>query len=470
VDDARPPRAAPRQGVRLNAAIFREYDIRGIAERDFDAGFARDLGRAFATLAAETGRRTVSVGRDCRLTSERYAAALRAGLTAGGLDVVDLGVCPTPLMYFSLFHWDLDGGVQVTGSHNPADYNGFKLCLGTVALYGDEIQDLRRRLEAGRFAAGAGRVEARAVGPAYQAHVAGNVGRLAREIRVVVDAGNGTAGPVAPGVYRRLGASVHELYCEMDGRFPHHHPDPTVAENMQDLVQTVRATGAELGIAFDGDADRIGVVDRHGRIIWGDELLVLYGRDVLSRNPGATIVSEVKCSQRLYDDIVHHGGRPVMWKAGHSLLKAKMRETGALLGGEMSGHMYFKDRYFGYDDGIYAACRALEIAAAEDLPLSARLADLPRYVSTPEIRVASTDEDKFRIVEAVAAHFRGRYETLEVDGARVLFPGGWGLVRASNTQPVLVVRFEADSAANLERIQGLVREKLQELTGAEPGF
>src|SRR5439155_115415 len=323
-----------------------------------------------------------------RLTSDRYAAAVAAGIVSAGVSVLDLGVCPTPLMYFSLFHWDLDGGIQVTGSHNPADYNGFKVCLGTEALHGEQIQDLRRRLEAGKFKPGRAAIARRPVGPVYQEDIARRVGHLAREIDVVLDAGNGTAGPVAPGIYRRLGARVRELFCDPDGRFPNHHPDPTVADNMRDLIRTVAETGAELGIAFDGDADRIGVTDAKGHIIWGDELLVLFGRDVLARNPGAVIVSEVKCSQRLYDDIARHGGRGIMWKAGHSLLKAKMRETGALLGGEMSGHMFFKERYFGYDDGIYAGARLLEILGRTGRTVAQLLADLPRAYSTPDVRGA----------------------------------------------------------------------------------
>jgi len=392
----------------------------------------------------------VSVGRDCRLTSDAYAAAVAAGIASAGVSVLDIGVCPTPLMYFSLFHWDLDGGIQVTGSHNPADYNGFKLCLGEEALHGGQIQDLRRRLEAGKFKTGRGAIERRPVVPVYQEDIARRVGRLAREIDVVVDAGNGTAGPVAPGIYRRLGARVRELFCDLDGRFPNHHPDPTVADNMRDLIRTVAETGAELGVAFDGDADRIGVTDAKGRIIWGDELLVLFGRDVLARNPGAVIVSEVKCSQRLYDDIARHGGRGIMWKAGHSLLKAKMRETGALLGGEMSGHIFFKERYFGYDDAIYAGARLLDILTRSGKRVDQLLADLPPSHTTPEIRVDCPDDVKFALAERVRDRFRaaGR-EIIDVDGVRVRFPRGWGLVRASNTQPVLVMRFEAETAEEL---------------------
>ncbi len=408
------------------------------------------MGRAFGTLAGDAGRRRISVGRDCRLTSDRYAEALIAGIRSTGLDVVDIGVCPTPLMYFSLFHWDLDGGIQITGSHNPADHNGFKLCLGTDALHGEQIQSLRACFEAGRFRSGAGAIEARPVAPVYQDYVVQAIGPLARPVVVTVDAGNATAGPVAPAIYRRLGAQVTELFCDMDGRFPNHHPDPTLPENVQHLIRAVTDSQAELGIAFDGDADRIGVVDPAGRIVWGDELLVIFGRDVLARNPGAVIVSEVKCSQRLYDDIARHGGRGIMWKAGHSLLKAKMRETGALLGGEMSGHIFFKERYFGYDDAIYAGARLLEILARTGRTVPELLADLPPSHTTPELRVDCPDDVKFAVVERVRERFRaeGR-EIIDVDGVRVRFPHGWGLVRASNTQPVLVLRFEAETPEEL---------------------
>ena len=373
--------------------------------------------------------------------------------------MLDIGVCPTPLMYFSLFHWDLDGGIQVTGSHNPADYNGFKVCLGKEALHGEQIQDLRRRMEAARFRHGDGRIEPRPVVPVYQDEIAKRMGLLARPIEVVVDSGNGTAGPVAPSIYRRMGARVHELFSDMDGRFPNHHPDPTVADNMRELIAAVAKTGADLGIAFDGDADRIGVVDRRGRIIWGDELLVAFARDVLSRNPGAVIVSEVKASQRLYDDIARHGGRGIMWKAGHSLLKAKMRETGALLGGEMSGHIFFKERYFGYDDAVYAGARLLDILARSEQTLDQLLADLPRTESTPEIRIDCPDAVKFKVADRVRDRFREQdYEIVDVDGVRVKFPHGWGLVRASNTQPVLVLRFEAETAAELAEYRRTVEQ------------
>lgn len=448
----------------MNPSIFREYDIRGIADRDFDAAFALDLGRAFGTLAREQGARVVSVGRDARLTSDRYGAAVVEGLRSTGLTVLDLGMCPTPLVYFSLFHWDLDGGIQITGSHNPADYNGFKLCLGKASIYGDAIQDLRRRMEAGKYASGDGTVEARPVIPPYQAYVRTNIGPLARPIKVVLDAGNGAGGPVAPAIYRAIGADLTEMYCDPDGRFPNHHPDPTVVENMADLIRAVDETGAEVGIAFDGDADRIGVVDRSGRIVWGDELLVLYARDVLTRNPGATVVSEVKCSQRLYDDIATHGGTGIMWKAGHSLLKAKMRETGALLGGEMSGHIFFKERYFGFDDAVYAGARLLEILARSGTTVGELLGDLPPAHNTPEIRVDCPDDVKFRVADRVRDRLRAAgHEIIDVDGVRARFPRGWGLVRASNTQPILVLRFEAETPALLAEYQGHVEDVVREV-------
>ena len=430
-----------------------------MADRDFDAEFARSLGQAFGTLALEHGARHASVGRDCRLTSDAYAVALMAGIRSTGLDVVEIGVVTTPLLYFSIFHWGLDGGIQITGSHNPSDYNGFKVCLAREALHGDQIQDLRRRIEARAFRTGDGAHERRAIVQEYQDYVVDNVGRLERPIRVVVDAGNGTAGPVAPAIYRRLGADVTELFTDMDGRFPNHHPDPTVEENMAALVRTVADRGAELGIAFDGDADRIGVVDAAGRIVWGDELLVLYARDVLERNPGATIVSEVKCSQRLYDDVAAHGGNAIMWKAGHSLLKAKMKETGALLGGEMSGHIFFKERYFGFDDAIYAGARLLEICARTGRTVADLLADLPPSVTTPEIRVDCPDEVKFAVADRVRDHFRSSGRPIvDVDGVRVQFARGWGLLRASNTQPVLVMRFEAQTPAELAEYRATVEE------------
>lgn len=448
----------------MNPSIFREYDIRGLAEKEFDRDFALLLGKVHGTMIAEASGSRVSVGRDCRATSDDYAVAIIAGLVSTGLRVVDLGVCPTPLLYFSLFHLNTDGGIEVTASHNSSEYNGFKLCLGKDTLYGAQIQEIKARIEQNHFIEKpGGKVEHYEIVPPYQQHLLRDVPELRRSLKVVVDAGSGVGGPVAPPIFRHLGCTVWEIACTPDGNFPIHHPDPTVAENLELLIEKVRAEGADLGIAYDGDADRIGAVDEQGNIIWGDELLVLFARDVLQRHANATIVCDVKCSQRLYDDIVKRGGTPIMWKAGHSLLKAKLKETHAPLAGELSGHMFFKDRYFGYDDAIYASLRLLQIIANSDRPFSALLADLPKTVSTPEIRVDCPDERKFTIAERAKEYFRKHYDTIDIDGVRVQFPEGWGLIRASNTQPALVLRFEAQSAEKLTEYRALVESKLKEL-------
>ena len=447
----------------MNPSIFREYDIRGVAERDFDAGFANLLGKVHGTVIRESGGTRVAVGRDCRATSDGYAAAVIAGLTAAGLHVYDIGTCPSPLLYFSLFHLDLDGGIQVTASHNPPEYNGFKICRGKDTLYGEQIQQIRAAMERNAFGAqSGGRVECYDVLGPYQQRILSEFAGLPRSLKVVIDAGSGTGGPVAPPIFARIGCEVWEIACVPDGKFPLHHPDPTVPENLAMLIDKVLSEQADLGIAYDGDADRIGAVDEHGEIVWGDELLTLFARDVLKRNPNATIISEVKCSQRLYDDIAKNGGHAIMWKAGHSLLKAKMKETQALLAGEMSGHICFKDRYFGYDDAIYASLRLAEIIAVSGEPLSRLLADLPPTVSTPEIRVDCPDSRKFAIAERATEYFRKYYEVIDVDGVRVRFPEGWGLVRASNTQPALVLRFEARSEAKLQEYRTLIEEKLKD--------
>jgi len=447
----------------VNPSIFREYDIRGLAERDFAKDFALLLGKVLGTMVRRRGGARVSVGRDCRLTSDAYAEALITGLASTGLQVYDLGICPTPLLYFSLFHLDLDGGVEVTASHNTSEYNGFKLCLGKDTLYGEQIQEIRSKMESNDFAEETGgKVKRYEIVPPYQRHLLQDVRKLKRPLKIVVDAGNGVGGPVAPAIFRRLGCTVWEIGCIPDGNFPLHHPDPTVTENLQILIEKVRAENADVGFAYDGDADRIGVVDEKGGIIWGDELLVLFARDVLQRHPNATIVSEVKCSQRLYDDIAKRGGVPIMWKAGHSLLKAKLNEARALLAGELTGHMFFKERYFGYDDAIYASVRLLEILANSDRPLSALLADLPKTVSTPEIRIACPDERKFIIADLAKDYFRKHYDIIDIDGVRVQFPDGWGLIRASNTQPALVLRFEARTADQLNAYRAIVENKLKD--------
>jgi phosphomannomutase/phosphoglucomutase len=438
----------------MNPLIFREYDIRGVADRDMDSTLVRDIGRAFGTFLARKQRRRIALGRDCRLSSDRLYDALLSGLLETGIDVVDQGVGPTPLLYFGVFHQDLDGGVQITGSHNPPQENGFKLMCGKQTLAGDEIRELRQMVGSRDFdLPGGGRVETFDPIPAYCGYMHGNV-RLARtDLRFAVDAGNGAGGPLALAAMRAVGLSPQAMYCEMDGRFPNHHPDPSETKNVTELIERVQSHGLELGLAYDGDADRLGVIDERGQIIWGDKLMILFSREILLRHPGAAILGEVKCSQTLYDDIALHGGRPIVWKTGHSLIKKKMKEEHALLAGEMSGHLFFADRYFGYDDAIYASMRILEIVAQAKQPLSQLLADVPATHATPEIRVDCADDVKFDVVSRVLDRFRRSHEVLDIDGARIRFDGGWGLVRASNTQPALVLRFEADSPTRLQAIR-----------------
>ncbi len=448
----------------MNPQVFREYDIRGIVETDFDDDFIVNLGRAYATILHRAGKKTVTVGRDCRLSSDRLYHLLLEGLLPGGINAVNVGVVPTPLLYFSVAHWKMDGGVMITGSHNAAEYNGFKLGVGPSTIYGDDIQEVRRIIERRDFVGGSrrGTLTERPVLPDYQDFIRRSF-KFKPGLKVAVDGGNGTGGVVAAPLMREMGISTVELYIEMDGRFPNHHPDPTVEANMRDLIAAVRNNQAAVGIAYDGDADRIGAVDENGRIVWGDELLVAFSRAILAERPGAAVIGEVKCSQRLYDDIARHGGRPIMWKTGHSLLKAKLKEEGALLAGEMSGHMFFADRYYGFDDAIYASFRLLEIISRENKGLGAILADLPKSRSTPEIRLECPDDKKFEIVRKAAEFFRSRYEVVDIDGVRVKFPNGWGLVRASNTQPALVMRFEAGDDHTLSEIRGLFENKLRDL-------
>lgn len=451
--------------MKMNPTIFREYDIRGIAGEDFDEGFAHALGRAIGTRLRKLHPDTtpkIAVGRDCRLTSEAYAKELTRGLVECGVDVVDIGMCPTPLMYFALHELPVQGGLEVTASHNASEYNGFKICIGKSAIYGEAIASLRDEIERGEFANGQGSVSQFEIIPPYEAYCRTQFGTLPRKLKVVVDAGNGAGGHIGPRIMRALGCEVIELFCDPDGRFPNHHPDPTVPENLADVIRAVAETGADVGIAYDGDADRIGVVAPGGKILWGDELLVIFAREILARRPGAVVISEVKCSQRLFDDVAKHGGEPIMWKAGHSLIKAKMKETGAAVGGEMSGHMFFSDRFLGYDDAIYASCRLLDILARSNGGLLDLLDGLPPAFNTPEIRVDCPDTLKFAVAERVRDRLKREFPVNEVDGVRVSFPDGWGLVRASNTQPALVLRFEASSAeqcaAHQKFVEGIVAE------------
>lgn len=450
--------------------VFREYDIRGVADRDLPDTFAEALGRAFcATLTDELGPPRVAVCRDGRVSSPRIHAALVRGLIAAGAEVQDVGVGPTPLLYFAAHHLATDGAIQITGSHNPGEDNGFKMMRGTASFFGGDIQRLRERMaKPTPDAARPGLITEIDVSDAYIAEVraSSRVPERPERLRVVVDAGNGAAGPLGLRTLRALGFTVDPLHCDIDGRFPNHHPDPTVVENLAELRERVLSTGALLGIAWDGDGDRIGAIDERGEIIWGDKLMILFSRALLAEHPGATILGEVKCSQTLFDDVRRNGGNAVYSKTGHSLIKTKMKAERALLAGEMSGHVFFADRYYGYDDAIYAAIRLLEIAAAAPAGLSSLLSDVPPTFATPEIRVACADERKFGVVSTVTEHFRRTHSILDLDGARIDFgDGAWGLCRASNTQPVLVLRFEARTEERLVEIRSEV-QRVVERAGA----
>jgi len=458
-------------------ALFREYDLRGIVGTELTEDMAERLGRAYATYVAGRGIKTVSLGRDGRLSSPSLHKSLLKGLLEGGLDVIDIGVCSSPLVYFSLFTLPVGGGIMITGSHNAGEYNGFKICVGKEAIHGEAIQELRRVMEKGVFVSGAGQLSEHAIIPDYLAYIKKSfAGVNAHRLHVVIDCGNGAASLLAKDALELLGCKVTVLYGDLDGRFPNHHPDPTVLENLADLMQAVKNLRADAGIGYDGDADRIGAVDEQGEVLWGDRLLVVYARDILAANPGSTVISEVKASQSLYDDIAAKGGRPIMWKTGHSLIKSKMKEESAVLAGEMSGHMFFADRYFGYDDAVYASCRLIEILAKGARPLSALVSDLPKTVVTPEIRVDLPDSIKFDVVRSVQAKFGGYLKAkqglgpadlvlrdlITIDGVRAIFEEGWGLIRASNTQPALVLRFEATSSARMNAIRSLIEHELAE--------
>jgi phosphomannomutase/phosphoglucomutase len=454
----------------LNPRIFREYDIRGVVGSDLTADVADLLGRAFASELRARADGTpvrIAVGRDNRPSSSELANGLIRGLRSAGADVVDVGTVPTPLLYYAAERFGTTGGVQITGSHNPPEYNGFKLLAGSRSFYGDSIQGLRERVEARRFDTGQGTVESTTVIPLYIEDLAARF-RIARGLRIVVDCGNGTGGLVAIELLRRIGLDVVPLYCESDGTFPNHHPDPTVDENLRDLIARVLADRADFGVAFDGDADRIGIVDERGSIIRGDILLLLFGLDALERlGPPQKLIFDVKCSQAVPEVYAARGGEPIMWKTGHSLIKEKMKETGAPVAGELSGHICFSEDYYGFDDALYGACALAQMVAREPTPLSARVAEFPTYVSTPEIRIDVDEDEKFAIVARAVQHFRGLYDVIDVDGVRVLFGDGWGLLRASNTQPVLVLRYEARTPEGLQRIRAIMEDWLR-AQGVEP--
>ena len=440
-------------------SIFRQYDVRGLVDSQLTPELARALGRAFASVAWDRLGRApvVAVGRDNRPSGPALSQGVRLGIADAGGTAVDVGTLPTPALYFAVSALEADGGIQVTGSHNPPEFNGFKMVLGGEAFHGEEILGLWEIIVAERWRSGKGRetTDASVLGRYREAIVSRHT--LARPVKVVADCGNGVGSVVAVSTLQALGAEVTPLFCESDGTFPNHHPDPTVPENLEDLQEAVRRTGAELGIAFDGDADRIGAVDENGQIIWGDQLLVVLGRDAVRRyGPGTPIIFDVKCSEVLPTALRAAGAEPVMWKTGHSLIKAKMKELKAPLAGEMSGHMFFGGDYLGFDDAIFAAARLLEIVSGTPFGLATHLADLPRTFATPEIRVDAPEEEKFAIVERAAAHFAGLYPVNTIDGVRITFPKGWGLLRASNTQAILVLRFEATDPAARDAYRGEV--------------
>ena len=442
----------------INPQIFREYDIRGIVGKDLTPESVTNIGKAIGTYIRRGNGKNMVLGRDVRSSSVEFCNILSKALNSTGCNVTDIGMVPTPVLYFALHHFNADGGVMITGSHNPPEFNGFKISQGFHSLYGEKVQELKRLIEANDFEVGIGNTQQQPVLSEYMEKIF-SVLEIPRKIKVVVDGGNGCFGIVGPDLLKKLGQTPIELFTEPDGTFPNHHPDPTVSENLTDLIEKVRLENAELGIGFDGDADRIGVVDEKGNILWGDQLLTIFARDILSRNPGATIVGEVKCSQNLYKDIKKHGGVPVMAAAGHSLIKNKMRETGALLAGEMSGHICFADNYYGFDDAIFAACRVLQIVAQSNTKVSEMLADLPETAYTPEIRIACPDDQKFKIVRELTEIFREKYEVIDIDGVRVNFENGWALIRASNTQPVIVLRLEAATKERLKELVAVIKKQ-----------
>ena len=442
----------------INPQIFREYDIRGIVGTDLTPASVTSIGKAIGTYIRRGNGKNMILGRDVRSSSVEFCNILSKALNSTGCNVIDIGMVPTPVLYFALHHFNADGGVMITGSHNPPEFNGFKISQGFHSLYGEKVQELKGLIEVNDFEVGTGTTQQQPVLAEYMEKIC-SVLEISRKIKVVVDGGNGCFGIVGPDLLKKLGQTPIELFSEPDGTFPNHHPDPTVSEHLTDLIEKVRLENAELGIGFDGDADRIGVVDEKGNILWGDQLLTIFARDILSRNPGATIVGEVKCSQNLYKDIKKHGGVPVMAAAGHSLIKNKMRETGALLAGEMSGHICFSDNYYGFDDAIFAACRVLQIVAQSNKKVSEMLADLPKTAYTPEIRIDCPDDQKFKIVRELTEIFREKYEVIDIDGVRVNFDDGWALIRASNTQPVLVLRLEAVTKERLKELVAVIKKQ-----------
>jgi len=445
----------------LSPDIFRAYDIRGIVDKDFDPEWVEVFGRACGAYFLKNGYSRAVVGHDARLSSPIYQERLAKGMAETGVDVVLVGMVSTPVCYFACKRLGTDAGVMVTASHNPPEFNGFKVIAGPSTIYGDEIQELFKMMAAGNFPSGKGIISTHDILPAYVSALTSQT-KLSRPIKVVLDGGNGAGGPVTEAVLKGIGAEVIPIFCEPDGNFPNHHPDPVVEKYMTALIERVKSEGAACGIGLDGDGDRLGVVDETGKLMFGDQLLAIYAREVLKDHPGATVIGEVKCSHLAYKDVAAHGGNPVMGATGHSLIKARMQETGAKLAGEMSGHMFFADRYYGFDDATYAALRFLEVLDRHPEATSGKLlADWPVTFNTPEIRFDCPEHIKFAVVERAQKHFRALYDMIDVDGVRIVFPDGWGLVRASNTQPVLVLRFEAESPERLEEIRAVIETPLR---------
>jgi phosphomannomutase/phosphoglucomutase len=469
----------------ISGKIFREYDVRGIVGQDIDSDVAFSLGRAFAVLLKRINpaARKASVGRDVRLSSGELAAAVIEGIRSEGVDAVDLGVCPTPLQYFSIVTHALDGGIMVTGSHNPPEYNGFKISIGRETIHGADIQTLKRIILESDWetTSDKGRVERLDIIDEYEQYMLKEFSYLNspefRRLTVVIDAGNGTASPIAPQIIKAMGCDVIELYCEPDGNFPNHHPDPTIVENIQDLLAETTKSNADIGVGYDGDSDRIGVVNKEGDIVWGDQLLIVLGREVLKEHPGAMVIGDVKCSQLLFEDIRKHGGNALMWKTGHSLIKQKMREEKALLAGEFSGHIFIADRYFGFDDALYTTFRLVEIMKKTGKDIGALLSDVPKLYYTPEIRLDCADEKKSAVVSRIVERFisynkngNAPHKVIGIDttdGVRILFEKGWGLARTSNTQPIVVMRVEADSQANVDKYRAFLEKEFKEASDNE---
>lgn len=449
--------------MKISPYIFREYDVRGKVGIDFTEEVVREIGKAYGTIVKRKGGKRVSCGRDGRLSSPSLQEALIEGILSTGVEVIDIGVVPTPVMYFSLFRLDnLDGGIQVTGSHNPPEFNGLKICIGKEAMFGKEIQELRKIIETQDYENGKGKLEERKeILEEYIEYIKSNI-ILGRRVRVCLDPGNGVCALTAPKIFIDLGCEVECLFCEVDGTFPNHFPDPVVPENLKWLKERVLSKGYEVGFGYDGDGDRIGVIDDKGNIIWGDKLLLIFAKFLLKEHPGAKIIAEVKCSRTLFEEIAKLGGIPIMWKTGHSLIKNKMKEEKALLAGEMSGHVFFADKWFGFDDGVYTSLRLTEVLSKIDKPLSALVEEIPHRYATPEIRIDCPDEIKFEVVKRLVEKFKKEgLQVIDIDGARIEFDEGWALVRASNTQPVLVLRFEAQDQSFLENLKERVYKTLE---------